>query len=299
MRSKSYMHTLIMGLLLQVEGGGAVNGAVNAAPAAPGDVNSTAVRPDTVEWPEGDLPEQGGARVTLMPGIDVFRLPANLAQLWAEIGIKDTRQFLGNGSNNPTFNQVVLRKKLSLTKNAPLVVVGGHNDGLPMTAVFTTNPRPRGKKDDLKTPWIHDLAFMLESALADKSRPTTPDALVAAVNKYAGHEIRLEHGLSAQCNPEKVRYITVTMPSEKPGGEPTYQSIQDPSGTKGCGSRYYTKDFRDPETGYEDTLECQCGALLRGFESVERFLPPLASTQTVGGTGQPAPVANTTAGPRV
>lgn len=262
------------------------------AGAAAGNVNEPVVPGGGEEWPEGDLPEQmGGPRSTLMPGQSDFRLPANLSQLWHDVAIEDTRPYLPSGQVNPNKGKKVARKQLKLDRNNPLVVVGGKQDGEPMTATFSTNPRVRGKKDDPKSPWISDVAYLLDICLQDKSRPNTPDAVVATVNKYAGKTIRLEHGLTAQCRDDKVRYIMVVT-SE---GEST---IPDPTGTKGCGKRWYTKDFKNPETGQYDTeIACTCGAVkpevaaqlqaagqpvpapvvvvLRAYESVERFLPPI------------------------
>lgn len=236
-------------------------------------------------WADGDLPAQGGAMATLMPDTSEFQLPANLAQCWTKDGvkIKDGRKLLGNGQPNPTHGQEVVRLQLKFDRNTPLVVVSGPHKGEAMTASFSSNPRPRGKADDLKTPWISDLAYLLEIGLNDKSRPTTAAALQARINMYAGKSIRIEHGLSAHCRPDKVRYVVVALPG---GGE---QTIEDPQGTKGCGDdtkkradgkgkqgRFYTKDFKDPQTGeYLDVIECDCGAVLRGFPSVERFAPPV------------------------
>lgn len=262
----------------------------------PGDVNSTAPRPDIAgDWPEGDLPEQmGGARTTLMPNNYTFRLPDNLPQLWHTVEIEDTRPFLANGQPNPTKGQKVPRRQLKLDRNSPMVVVGGPHDGEPMTATITNNPRPRGKKDDPKTPWISDLAYLLEISLRDKTRPTTAEALVATINKYAGKTVRIETGLSAQCRPDKVRYIVVATGNpafnpavpETPVGGANSKTIEstmvDPSGTKGCGTRYYTKDFKNPEAKpgedqYDREIACDCNAVLRGFEQIERFLPPLGA----------------------
>lgn len=252
---------LLASVLLQVAGGSA----------GTADINSTQPRNDIGgEWPEGDLPEQmGGARSTLLPGISTFRIPENIAQLWHDVDIEDKRQTLANGTPNPTVTQKVRRKQLKFDRANPLVVVGGPHDGEPMTATFTNHPRPRGKKDNPQTPWISDLAYLLEIALNDKSRPKTVDALVAQITKYRGKTMRLEHGLTAQCRGDKVRYILV----QTAEGEST---IQDPTGAKGCGARYYTKDFKNPENNTFDTeIQCDCGAVLRGFEQVERFLPPL------------------------
>jgi hypothetical protein len=277
------------------------------------DINSTTARPDPggEYWPEGDLPEQmGGQRTTLLPGIYTFRLPENLAQLWKDVEIEDGRPFLPNGMPNPTKGQKILRKQLKLDRNAPLVVVGGPHDGEPMTATFTNNPRARGKKDDSKTAWISDLAYLLDQCLqgdvppAQRLRPKTADELVAAINRYAGKTIRLETGLTAQCRPDKVRYVRIT--TQEPGQPEQATDMLDPAQIKGCGKRYYSKDFKnptggvvDPATGvaqpmFDTEIACVCGhqptpaqveagaqpgvdVVLRGFEQVERFLPPLGT----------------------
>jgi len=269
------------------------------ADAAAGDINSTVARPEVaVEWPDqgSDLPDQGGGarRTTLAPGIYAFKLPESLVSLWHEVEVVDRRAFLGNGQPNPTFNQKVKRSQLKFDRNAPLIVVGGPHDGEPMTASFSSAPRPRSfKKDaskDPATPWISDLAYLLDIALADKSRPSNPEALKATINKYAGRTIRLETGLTAQCRADKVRYIRVETVE---GNERAEQDLQDPTGKKGCGKRFNTKDFKDPATGkYDLEIACVCGdptqdevnagvlpatVIVRAFEQVERFLPPLGS----------------------
>lgn len=233
------------------------------------DLNAPAVRADVADWPEGELPEQGGgSRETLLPGTHTFRLPDNLEGLW-----HDGNGIVDNRPGSPTHGQKVIRPSLKFDKNNPLIVVGGPDDGAPMLATIGTNPRPRGKKDDPKTPYISDAAFFLEIGLQDKSRPKTLPELKATINRYGGKTVRIEHGLSAQCNPEKVRYIAVEAADE--AGNVHVTSMQDPDGTKGCGRRYYTKDFKLPAGGYSDQLQCQCGAYLRGFEQIERFLPPV------------------------
>lgn len=270
-----------------------------------GDINNTAPRPEpAVEWTDGDLPDQSFDRRTMLPGIRTFKLPDNLAQLWADTAVEDKRKVLANGQPNPTFGQKVARKMLKMTKNAPLVVVGGPDDGQPLTWNPSSAPRNRGKADDPKTPWISELAYLLDVGLqghlpvAQRVRPTGIDALVAEINKYAGKTVRLETGLSAQCRADKIRYIVVE--TADADGRPTIHVQQDPSGTKGCGARYYTKDFKnpaggqvDPATGqpqpmYDLEIPCTnqvvdqatgqprvCDSALRGFESVDRILPPV------------------------
>jgi hypothetical protein len=255
------------------------------------DINSPAALadPGVEQWPDGELPEQmGGTRTTLMPGIFTFKIPDNLSQLWHEVEIEDSRPYLANGQPNPTKGQKIKRQQLKFDRNAPLVVVGGQHDGEPMTATFTNNPRPRGKKDDPKTAWISDLAYFLDIGLQgqikpeQRVRPTSVAAMQAAINKFAGKTVRIETGLTAQCRPDKPRYIPVVVMEN---GQRVETSMQDPSGQKGCGKRYYTPDFKDPATGaYDREILCACsgapgdpGAVLRGFENVERILTPLGT----------------------
>ena len=232
------------------------------------EVNSPAARPEIPGeiWPDGDLPEQfGGQYTTLMPGSDTFRLPLTLPQLWSSVEITD-----GN-PHSPTTGQKVTRLSLRFDRDNPLVVEGGPRDGQTLTASFSGNPRPRGKKDDPNTLWISDLAYLLAIGLGSKARPATPDQLKAEINKYSGKTIRLEHGLSAHCREDKPRYILSA------DGQ---TAIPDPDKTMGCGERFYTKDFtaKDEKGGniFLDTVLGDCGAVLRGFPNVERFLTPLA-----------------------
>lgn len=231
------------------------------------DLNSTTARTDIPGevYPEGDLPQLSGGKAALQPGVDTFQLPVDLPSLWHTVIIeRDGVKYQ--------------HAQLKFDKDHPLVAVGGPNNGAPMLASFSTVPRARGKKDDPKTVFVSDLALFLEVGLGDVSRPLARGgeqgiaAMKAAVNKYGGRSIRLEHGLSAQCRPDKVRYVFKDANST--------ESQLDPTGQHGCGTRYYIKDFRAPnakvgEPLYDEIIECKkCGAAIRGFESVERFLPP-------------------------
>lgn len=262
-----------------------------------------AVAPDIGggDWPMAGqpLPDQGGgsAREILQPSITTFRLPNNLAQCWQDLEATDMRKVLMNGQANPTTGQKRKFRKLVFDRNNPLVVVGGPLDGAPLTMVWNTVPRPRGRwdqRDEPSTPWVHDLAYFLEIGLRDASRPTTQAALEATINKYAGKTIRFEHGLKAECRADKVRYIDVVTRTPHPENPQVLVESsnvqQDPAGVKGCGKKYYTKDLRDKEAKsgepqYLTELNCEgklpdgtgCRAVIRAFESFERFAPPLGS----------------------
>lgn len=235
------------------------------------DVNNAPVRDDVMEWPEGELPEQGsGFRETLLPGIHTFQLPNDLAPLWDMTTVAEDQR-----PGSPTNGQKIIRPTLKFDKNHPLVIVDpGKHEGDPFTATFSTNPRARGKKGDKNTPYVSDAAYLHTVALQEKTKPTSITQLIAEINAHGGKTVRLEHGLSAQCRPDKVRYIGVTITED--GVEKTV-SQEDPEGTKGCGKRYYTKAFKLDDGSYVDQLQCECGALLRGFPQVEKILPPLGS----------------------
>jgi hypothetical protein len=239
----------------------------------------TAARPDlateVMDYPEGDLPKQGGTFSTLKPGVSTFRLPASL--VWDTVDIKDGRE------GSPTQGNLITRTRLKFDSDHPLVVEGGPSNGETLTCTFTSNPRPRGKMADPETPWISDLVYLLEIGLGDKSRPKTPQALIATITKYAGKTLRLKHGLTAHCREDAVRYILVEDPATK-----AVSSIQDPNGVKGCGLRWFTNDgikwatrgkgkapSKFDAEGYAESIECDCGAALRGFPQVDAFLPPL------------------------
>lgn len=254
---------------------------------APGGLHNTAPRTDVGgDWPEGDLPEQmGGEFKLLQPGIDVFRLPTNLAQLFSLKAYED------QNPRSKTKGQQVERLVLKLDRSNPLVIVSGPRMGDVLTGTITSNPRARGKKDNPQTVYVSDLAYLLEVSLGDKSRPTGNTALMQTLARYAGKDVRLEHGLSGFCNPEHV----VKLPYQNPvAGQPDVIA-EDPQGRKGCGKRYYTSAFKSPAPAdvqhlYDGDLQCsnvipnpadggatqiECGAIVRGFAQIEKFLPPL------------------------
>lgn len=285
------LYTLLLRRKVTDMANGATGPATQAGPTY--DVNKPPAVADPGEvWAEGDLPAQGGGfGPTLMPAIDEFLVPLTLAQLWDTVDIKDSNP------KSRTFGQVVSRNRIKFDKNAPLVVASGPNKGEVFTCQVSANPRPRGKADDENTPWISDLAYMLEIGFGDKSRPTSAQALKAQINKYAGKTIWIDHGLSAHCRPDQVKYV---YDDANPNADGTPKTMKDPRGVKGCGDdtkrrsdgkgkqgRYYTRDFKDADApgGYVDQIECDtvigqtssgqpvyCGAALRGFPSLERFV---------------------------
>lgn len=248
-----------------------------------------------------ELPTQGGSRTPpILPGISTFRLPANIDQCWKpfdfEKKVNGTVQTHPAGTtinNVDVSGQPIIEHHLMLQFDSdnPLIVEGGPYDGLPVNYVsISTMPRKRGKGAD--APQVPDMTYFVRKSLKDNAPVAKRSDWIAIVNKHAGGIVRLEHGLSAFCDPERTRYI-----SDGAGGV-----VEDPDGNKGCGkgpggkdrARFYTNAFYVDEvdgdgnkTGrkvYTDQVGCpNCGAALRGFFRVEKFLEPLASTVQVGG----------------
>lgn len=272
------------------------------------DPKELALRDTAEESYTGDeLPSQGGGFTpTIMPGIHTFQLPANIDQLWSTFDV-EKKDAAGNAiliadPNDPAKQIPATDQHLMLKfdRDNPLVHIGGDYDGLPATCTISTLARKRGKGDD--APVVADMTYFVRKCLADKTAVVKRGDWIPIVNKHAGAIIRVESGLSAYCDPERVRYV-----SDGAGGV-----VEDPAGTHGCGKgpapkmrdkgRYYSQDFRVPEqvpnaetgemvrtgkTVMTDQITCHsCGAALRGFFRIEKYLEPLASTQVVAGQGQ-------------
>lgn len=262
------------------------------------DLATLASTPEESFTGTGDeLPSQGsGFTPTIMPGIHLFALPANIDQLWKPIDV-EKKDALGNKIPDPNNAGAFMTERhlqLKLDKDNPLVCVDGDGtefDGLPASMTVSTVARKRGKADD--APVVSDMTYFVRKALKDNSPVVNRGDWMTIVNKYAGRQIRLETGLSAQCDPERTRYV-----SDGAGGV-----LEDPSGAKGCGmgpggkvgGRYYTSSFKVKEldelgtpTGrmiWSSAITCSnCGAALRGFFRVEKFLEPMG--QQAGNAGQ-------------
>lgn len=242
-----------------------------------------------------DLPTQGsGFTPTILPGIHTFQLPLNLDQLWATFDV-EKKDASGNvilgADQRPITEQHLM---LKMTKDNPIICMdGGEFEGLPASVTISTLGRKRGKKDDADAPVVADMTYFVRKTLKNAEPVIKRGDWIPIVNKYAGHMIRLETGLSAFCDPERTRYV-----SDGAGGV-----VEDPNGVKGCGvgpkakvgARFYTSEFKqdevNPETGertgrkiWVDQIVCtNCGAALRGFFRIEKYLEPLATTQVVVG----------------
>lgn len=212
-----------------------------------------------------ELPEQGGSYVPqLPPGSYWFQLPANLAQLWESF----------DQVNDPVTKQPlakpIQRLRLRFSKEAPLVVTAAADTALVGSVLVqsvSNAPRVRSKKAD--QPPVSDMTYLVRESLRDNSPLKSPQDWINVMNQHAGHHFPAEVGRTANCRNDKVRYITDPADPSK--------AIEDPTGQKGCGTRVYTQAFKaKDQQGHDIWIErvtCpKCGAALRGFAQIDRFL---------------------------
>lgn len=276
----------------------------NAAPNAPtADLSSLVDMSYGDEIPE-QLPEQGGGTfLVVLPQKLTLRMPNNLMQCWdvvPELRWLDptTKQqpLIDPATQQQAFYQ---RIEWGFDSDNPLIIVAPDNkelDGQPAPNVRISNiPRMRSKKEGAHA--IADATYLLRTSLGlpGSVQLATPKDWVHAMAQFAGKTFRVESGLSAYCNPKKVRYMGVAVIDPVTKQQTGWDSVEDPSGTMGCGKRYYTGDFKYPQIGYTDRVFCQpgkggpkvaradapgvstasgCNAYLRGFFTIDKFLPP-------------------------
>lgn len=263
-------------------------------------INDLNLRDEVTDEQPSELPEQmgGGASLpTLLPGISLLRIPNDIAQCIEAFDVEDkaadktvimrpaTAVELATNPSATMVPKTTQRLRLKFDKDTPLVVVGKSADdpqnGSPVATSISNVPRNRAKKGDPPA-LVADAAYLLRTSLGLNTQQyplTKPKEWFAAFLAIAGKVFRCEHGLTAQCRADKVRYINNASDESGRG------SIEDPTGQKGCGQRYYTKDFRLPDGKFSDIVYCKnpaCRAAtgqpakLRGFFQIERFLEPTA-----------------------
>ena len=223
--------------------------------------------------PEMELPDQPGGFVPqLHPGTYILRLPGDIRACFELFDLKDEES-----------GKVVQRCRLNCTNKAgyPLVVVGGPHDGELLSQAISNVPRKRSKKPDAVA--VSDMTYLIREALGDKNPIAKPADWFNVLLAYQGKVFRAETGLQGQCRDDKVRYVNESVPSAEDPNQYVYtgNTVEDPSGTMGCGKRYYTAAFkginaesRQPE--WMERIDCTCGASVRGFAQIDRFLRPIA-----------------------
>jgi hypothetical protein len=243
-------------------------------------------RDDVVDTIPGDIdlpPQMGSFAPPLPPGGYLFRIPANVAQLY-ELYDETPKDKDGNEIAG---GKPIQRIRFKFTREHPLVVVGGPHDGDGLAATISSSPRKRGKKGS-DAPSVADLTYLLRESLKDRATVVgTTKQWYAAICAHAGHLVQLKTGLQGNCRQDKARYVdaaaevlrlqaaNLPVPIEVQERAQASGSIEDPQGTTGCGVRYYTKDFKDEKGAVVFEIDCDCGAVLRGFPSIEQFLPPI------------------------
>lgn len=264
-------------------------------------INDLNLRDELLEDVPSELPEQSSAPLpTVMPGISIFQLPTDMLSV---IETFDELQKAEDGSPiyepdpaNPgqQRQRVVQRVRLHFTKDNPLMIVNPtERKDMVVTATISNVPRNRARKGEPPNK-VADLAYLIRVSLKDTTSVlNSPKSYVQALLTKGGQQFRAEHGLTAHCREDKVRYIHKA-PDDPNTPDNGLGSQEDPAGTMGCGKRFYTSKFKLPAAqggGFTDIAYCdnpQClanghgnPAKLRGFFQIERWLEPIAGMNAV------------------
>lgn len=222
---------------------------------------------------DGKLPEISTYVPNLNPGKYQARIPENVAQL---IVLKDYQEQEGG--------PVKQRVALKFDKQNPIVIVGGDNNDHPLTAYVSNQPRPRGKEKVM----VSDMAYYLVHACGLQVNPRTPKEWAEACARTGGLIVPIEVGLQASCDKERDIYMDEIVPDPLDPTKPPSVTSKQVEGFKGCGKRYYTRDFykggvyqdRIPCTGVREMtdpvsglpVKVACGASIRSFNQIDRWL---------------------------
>ncbi len=204
---------------------------------------------DQIEVPE-QLPDQPGRYVPPpQPGSYVFRLPEDMRAIWEPF---DAASLGGARRVWAVFDD-----------EHPLTIVqspDGTRDGETFRQRISNAERARGR-DGVK---VSDMTYLLRALGEDTSTLRTNQDFVRALLKHAGETFKADIEYSANCNENRNIYVQ----TEEGGFEELDQ--------KGCGKRYYQRDFDKLKQGgvYPDRITCEgCGASLRAFPNLTRFAP--------------------------
>lgn len=194
-----------------------------------------------------DIPENIGQSFPdpPQPGKYRFKLPANMAAIWAAVTSEKHGQRI-----NAIFDG-----------DAPLTIVqspGQAHDGEEFQYRVSNVPRERTKEKIL----VSDMDLLLR-ALGETARPKTNKAYAVALQKYAGKEFSADVEFSYRCNPDKDAYF-----DDGAGGQ---QKVE---GRNGCGARYYQRDVAKVAGQQPIRITCsnpECGASVRAFANLGGF----------------------------
>lgn len=227
-------------------------------------INDLNLTNDAVELPE-EVPEQFGTFTPPpQPGPYRLRLPSNLGKIWDLVDVRSE----------------VVKKKLggadkaliaSFSDDFPLIITQSRGDNVGEAFLTRIQVAPRHRGNDV---YVSDMYYFLDKGLGhdmEGCRKWTQKEWAAALMKHPGQEFAASIEWSAFCNPDRVRYI-----SDDEG-----TSIEDPSGTSGCGANYYTSKNQVPKEedgSYAFRFECtECKnekgtpAVLRCFANLTNF----------------------------
>lgn len=213
------------------------------------------------DW--ADLPEQLGSFADPpQPGHYRVRFPSAgaIGESWDVIDV-----------TKPAPGQRIVSK---LQGDAALVIVHAANQKYinePLETRISNAERKRGKDE---TKLASDMDYALIATKYTGPRPQGNRAYAEAFLTVANKEIKVDWEYSWYCNPNKPARI-----NDGQNGVVVCDGQEGRPDQKGCGTRYYQKDIDkqpDEKTGemvYPVTIQCQCGASVRAFGQISRFMP--------------------------
>ncbi len=225
-------------------------------------INDLKLTDDRIEIPE-EIPEQFGSFAPPpQPGYYRFKMPNSLTKIWdlVEVRNEEVKKRLKS-------SQVLVA---IFSNDYPLDITHARDKSyIGQTFLTRVQVAPKHRGNDI---YISDMYYLLEKGFDhDMSTCKTwgqrqwADALIT----HAGQEFGARIQWSAFCNANKVRYIL----------DDQENSIEDPSGVKGCGTNVREEDIPHNEDK-SFMLRFQCGscgeddgtrAYLRAYANLTEF----------------------------
>lgn len=180
-----------------------------------------------------NIPEQGGSYTPLpQPGTYSFKLPSNLESAYAVVPPALVTAFRVTGD----------RVEVRFDAEHPLTILespgGKHNGERFDTGVNNVerNRAPKGSPE-VKVP---DFIYLLQ-ALGERDLPKLGEnkKMLSALSKYAGQAFTADVEWRASSKADRTRYIY----------DAEGKAVEDPSGAKGSGKKWYQRDIPRGESG--------------------------------------------------
>ena len=221
-----------------------------------------------------EIPEEfSSAPLPPYPGLYWWKLPADLATIWADpFDIKVDENGIADREGTKTSQRIAAAFE---GEHALKILHAEHGEhiGESFSTRISNAERNRARKNQ---PPIHipDMTYLLIALGDPNPSPGSNAAFAKALMQHGGEQFKANLEWTAGCNSERQVYYE----QADEGGNPTLQPGCEEDGVtpiNGCGNRYYMNDWpKDPTSGrYLERRICSCGASLRPFGQLRNFGP--------------------------